>query len=161
MALQTTVESPVPVRTVAQLFGQWVARLGRVWVEGQITLLVRRPGAATAFLTLRDPIADVSLQVTAPRGLLDGLEISERQRVVVFAKPNFYVPRGSIALAAEQIRPVGLGELLARIEHLRGILAAEGLFAADRKQPLPFLPHLVGLVCGRASAAERDVCEKI
>jgi len=159
MALQTTAEAPVPVRTVAHLIGQWVARLGRVWVEGQITQLVRRPGAATAFLTLRDPIADVSLQVTAGRGLLEGLQISEGQRVVVFAKPNFYVPRGSISLAAEQIRPVGLGELLARIEHLRRILAAEGLFAADRKQPLPFLPHLVGLVCGRGSAAERDVRE--
>jgi exodeoxyribonuclease VII large subunit len=159
MALQTTAESPVPVRTVAHLIGQWVARLGRVWVEGQITQLVRRPGAATVFLTLRDPIADVSLQVTAARGLLDALEVVEGQRVVVFAKPNFYVPRGSISLAAEQIRPVGLGELLARIEHLRRVLAAEGLFAPERKQPLPFLPHVIGLVCGRGSAAERDVCD--
>jgi len=159
MALQTTAEQPVPVRTVAHLIGQWVTRLGRIWVEGQITQLVRRPGAATVFLTLRDPIADVSLQVTAGRGLLDTVEISEGQRVVVFAKPSFYVPRGSISLAAEQIRPVGLGELLARIEHLRRILAVEGLFAAERKQSLPFLPHVVGLVCGRGSAAERDVCE--
>src|SRR5919109_302567 len=133
MALQTTAESPVPVRTVAHLIGQWISRLGKIWVEGQITQLVRRPGAGTVFLTLRDPIADVSLQVTAPRGLLDAFEVGEGQRVVVFAKPNFYVPRGGISLAAEQIRPVGLGELLARIEHLRRILAAEGLFAPERK----------------------------
>jgi exodeoxyribonuclease VII large subunit len=159
MGLQTTAEQPVPVRTVAHLIGQWISRLGKVWVEGQITQLVRRPGAGTVFVTLRDPIAEVSLQVTAPRGLLDSLEIAEGQRVVVFGKPQFYVPRGSVSLAAEQIRPVGLGELLARIEHVRRILAAEGLFATDRKQPLPFLPRTVGLVCGRASAAERDVYE--
>jgi exodeoxyribonuclease VII large subunit len=159
MPLHTTAEQPVPVRTVAHLIGQWISRLGKVWVEGQIAQLVRRPGAGTVFLTLRDPIADVSLQVTAPRELLDALEIGEGQRVVVFAKPNFYVPRGAISLAAEQVRPVGLGELLARIEHLRKILATEGLFAAELKKPLPFLPQTVGLVCGRASAAERDVCE--
>jgi exodeoxyribonuclease VII large subunit len=159
MTLHTTADQPVPVRTVAHLIGQWISRLGKVWVEGQITQLVRRPGAGTVFLTLRDPIADVSLQVTAARGLLDPIDIVEGQRVVVFGKPQFYVPRGSVSLAAEQIRPVGLGELLARIEHLRRVLAAEGLFATERKRPLPFLPRTVGLVCGRASAAERDVCE--
>ena len=85
--------------------------------------------------------------------------LAEGARVVVHAKPDFYLSRGSLSLQAYEIRPVGVGELLARLERLKGVLAAEGLFAADRKRPLPFLPEVVGLVTGRASAAERDVLE--
>jgi exodeoxyribonuclease VII large subunit len=88
-----------------------------------------------------------------------GVPISEGQRVVVLARPEFYVPRGTLTLSAEQIQPVGLGELLARIEQLRRVLAAEGLFDPARKRPLPFLPGVIGLICGRGSAAERDVVE--
>jgi len=161
VALQTSAEQPAPVRTIAYGISQWIARLGKVWVEGQITQVTRRPGAGTVFVTLRDPLADVSLQVTCPRVVFDSVHppVIEGQRVVVFARPTYYLPRGTISLAAEQIRPVGLGELLARIEHLRRVLAAEGLFAAERKRRLPFLPRVVGLVCGRGSAAERDVLE--
>jgi exodeoxyribonuclease VII large subunit len=159
--LETTAESPVPVRTVAHLIGQWIARLGKVWVEGQVTQVVRRPGASTMFVTLRDPVADVSLQVTCSRTLLDSVvpAVEEGSRIVVFGRPTFYVPRGTVSFVAEAIRTVGLGELLARLEHLRRVLAAEGLFDARRKRPLPFLPARVGLICGRASAAERDVLE--
>jgi exodeoxyribonuclease VII large subunit len=78
---------------------------------------------------------------------------------VIHAKPEWYAPRGQLSLRAAEIRPVGVGELLARLEQLKKTLAAEGLFAAERKKPLPFLPQLIGLVCGRASAAERDVLE--
>lgn len=161
MGLETSAEKPVPVRTVARLIGQWISRLGRIWVEGQITQLTRRPGSSVVFLTLRDPNADVSLQVTSRSAVLEaaGGPIAEGQRVVVFARPEFYVPRGTLTLNAEQIRPVGLGELLARIEQLRRVLAAEGLFATDRKRTLPFLPQTIGLICGRGSAAERDVVE--
>jgi len=88
-----------------------------------------------------------------------GVPISEGQRVVVLARPEFYVPRGTLTLSAEQIQPVGLGELLARIEQLRRVLAAEGLFDLARKRPLPSLPGVIGLICGRGSAAERDVVE--
>ncbi len=161
MPLETSPTSPVPVRTVAHLIGQWISRLGKVWIEGQVTQVVRRPGASTVFLTLRDPIADVSLQVTCSRVLLDEVvpPLAEGARIVVFGRPTFYVPRGSVSFAAEAIRAVGLGELLARLEHQRRVLAAEGLFDARRKRPLPFLPNRVGLICGRASAAERDVLE--
>jgi exodeoxyribonuclease VII large subunit len=159
--LETSAKSPVPVRTVAHLIGQWIARLGRIWVEGQVTQVVRRPGASTMFVTLRDPIADVSLQVTCSRALLEDVvpPVTEGSRIVVFGRPTFYVPRGSVSFAAEAIRTVGLGELLARLEHLRRVLSAEGLFDARRKRSLPFLPAKVGLICGRASAAERDVLE--
>ena len=151
----------MPVRTVARLIGQWIARLGRIWTEGQITQLTRRPGGGTVFLTLRDPVADVSLQVTSSLAVIEGagVPISEGQRVVVLARPEFYVPRGTLTLSAEQIQPVGLGELLARIEQLRRVLAAEGLFDLARKRPLPSLPGVIGLICGRGSAAERDVVE--
>ncbi|GAA2771156.1 exodeoxyribonuclease VII large subunit [Nonomuraea dietziae] len=80
-------------------------------------------------------------------------------RVVVNVKPDFWVNRGSFAFTALEIRPVGVGELLARLERLRQVLAAEGVFSADRKRRLPFLPGTIGLICGRDSAAERDVLE--
>src|ERR1700709_1365318 len=162
MALDTSAENPVPVRRVSQLMAQWVGRLGFVWVEGQVAELTRRPGQRTAFLTLRDPSADMSLTVTCSVALLDGpaAGVREGATVVVHPKPQYYAARGAApSPAADQIRQVGVGELLAQLEHLRRVLAAEGLFAADRKQPLPFLPGVVGVVCGRASAAEKDVVE--
>ena len=157
----TSAEEPWPVRTVARHLGAYVARLGRVWVEGQVTELSRRPGAGTVFLVLRDPVADVSLRVTCARGVCDAVvpALAEGARVVVHAKPDFWLARGSLTLAATEIRPVGIGELLARLERLKAQLRAEGLFDAERKRPLPFLPHTVGLVTGRASAAMRDVTE--
>lgn len=161
MALESSAESPIPVRTVAQAIGQWVGRLGRIWVDGQLTEITRRPGTNTVFFVLRDPAADISLRVTAARQLVDALadRLTEGSRVVVWAKPEFYIARGMLQLHALEIRPVGVGELLARIERLKQLLAAEGLFAADRKQRLPFLPGTVGLICGRESAAERDVLD--
>ncbi len=157
MGQPSSAEQPLPVRTVARLIGDWVNRLGRVWVEGQITQIGRSPG--TVFLTLRDPVADVSLSVTCPRAVAEALPLEEGSRVVIDAKPGFYLTRGTLSLVAHEIRPVGVGELLARIERLKVLLGQEGLFAADRKRPLPFLPGVVGLITGRASAAERDVLE--
>ncbi|HLL08383.1 MAG TPA: exodeoxyribonuclease VII large subunit [Nocardioidaceae bacterium] len=161
MALQTSLDKPVPVRTVANALHGWIDRLGWIWVEGQITQLMRRPGTQTVFLTLRDPVAEVSVQVTCPRRVFDVVDppVTEGAGVVAHVRPQYYIPRGSLNLAADDIRPVGLGELLARIERRRRLLAAEGLFDPARKRPLPFLPRRVGLICGRNSAAERDVVE--
>jgi exodeoxyribonuclease VII large subunit len=152
-------EAPWPVRTVARKVAEWIGRLGEVWVEGQVAQLSRRGGAATVFLTLRDPAADLSVPVTCAREVADrpGLELTEGARVVVRARPDYYIARGSFSLRATEIRAVGLGELLARIERTRRLLAAEGLFDAVRKKPLPFAPRVVGVVTGRESAAERDV----
>ena len=159
MPLESTAESPLPVRTVARAIGDWVGRLGRVWVEGQVTQISAR--SATAFLTLRDPVADVSLRVTCPRSLCESVQppLADGARVVVWGRPEFYLARGTLSLAAHDIRPVGIGALLARLEQLRQLLQAEGLFAPHRKRPLPFLPATIGLVTGRDSAAERDVVE--
>lgn len=161
MALNTSAEAPLPVGEVSRLIGGWIDRLGAVWVEGQITQLSRRPGAGVVFLTLRDPSHDISVSVTCFRQVFDRIAdvVTEGARVVVLAKPEWYAPRGQLSLRATEIRPVGIGELLVRLELLKKSLAAEGLFALDRKKPLPFLPQLIGLVCGRASAAERDVLE--
>ena len=132
-----------------------------MWVEGQVAQLSRRQGMNTVFLTLRDPVADVSVPVTCSRQLFDSLDppLVEGARVVVHAKPSYYANRGTLSLRASDIRMVGLGELLARIERRRQLLAAEGLFARERKRPLPFLPRCVGLITGGGSAAERDVLE--
>ncbi|WP_329116520.1 exodeoxyribonuclease VII large subunit [Streptomyces sp. NBC_01353] len=161
MGLNTSAEAPLPVGEVSRLIGGWIDRLGAVWVEGQITQLSRRPGAGVVFLTLRDPSYDISIGVTCYRQVFDAVAdvVSEGARVVVHAKPEWYAPRGQLSLRAVEIKPVGIGELLARLEQLKRSLGAEGLFALDRKKPLPFLPQLVGLVVGRASAAERDVLE--
>jgi exodeoxyribonuclease VII large subunit len=156
--LETSADKPVPVRVVAQRIGEWIARLGEIWIDGQIAQVTRRPGMATQFLTLRDPDANISLTVTCARGIL-GDAIDEGSRVVVRARPDFYIERGTLSLRATEIRQVGLGELLARLEALKKLLAAEGLFAADRKRALPFLPRCIGLITGRASAAERDIVE--
>ncbi|GAB2619206.1 exodeoxyribonuclease VII large subunit [Nocardioides ginkgobilobae] len=161
MALETSPAAPVAVRTVANAIGGWIDRLGAVWVEGQVAQLSRRPGMATVFLTLRDTVADISITVTAARSYVDGLAtpLVEGASIVVHAKPSYYANRGTLSLQAREIRMVGLGELLARLEQRRQLLAAEGLFAADRKRDLPFLPRCVGLVTSPGSAAERDVLE--
>lgn len=140
-----------------RLVGDWVGRLGRIWVEGQIAELSKRGSAV--FITLRDPLAAVSVRVVCPRMVFEATDPApaEGARVVVWAKPDFNTARGAFSLSAIEIRAVGVGELLARLERLRRSLAAEGLFAAERKRPLPFLPGVIGLVCGRDSAAERDV----
>jgi exodeoxyribonuclease VII large subunit len=156
--LETSAESPVPVRVVAIRIGEWIARLGEIWVDGQIAQLTRRPGVATQFLTLRDPDANISMRVTCARGVLPET-VGEGSRVVIRARPDFYLERGDLTLRATEVRQVGLGELLARLEALRRTLAAEGLFAPERKRSLPFLPRTIGLITGRASAAERDVVE--
>jgi len=160
-AADTTAENPWPVRLLSLKISDYVDKMSALWVEGQVIQVSRRPGQATAYLILRDPDVDMSLNVTVRTTTLDAMPtpLAEGTRVVVQAKPTFWTKRGTLQLDARQVRPVGVGELLARLEHLKRILASEGLFDLDRKRPLPFLPRKVGLICGRASAAEKDVVE--
>ncbi|RKS71998.1 exodeoxyribonuclease VII large subunit [Actinomadura pelletieri DSM 43383] len=159
MAMETTAESPVPVRTVLQAVSGWIGRLGRIWVEGQITDLNARGG--TVYMTLRDPVANMSVRVVGPRAVFEaaGPAVTDGARVVVHAKPDFWINRGTFSLSVLEVRPVGVGELLARLERLKRVLAAEGLFRPERKRPLPFLPGKIGLICGRDSDAEHDVLQ--
>ncbi|MER2207107.1 MAG: exodeoxyribonuclease VII large subunit, partial [Rhodococcus sp. (in: high G+C Gram-positive bacteria)] len=155
----SSAEQPWPVRTVSAKVAGWIDRLGSIWVEGQITQINARPGTRTAFLVLRDPSADMSLSITCSPQLLHNspVPLTEGSRVVMFGKLSFYTGRGTVSLRVTEIRAVGIGELLARIERLRALLAAEGLFDPRLKRPLPFLPGTIGLITGRASAAEKDV----
>ncbi|HLK95584.1 MAG TPA: exodeoxyribonuclease VII large subunit [Nocardioidaceae bacterium] len=159
MALDTSPDNPAPLRVVSAAIGQWLGRLGAVWVEAQVAELTLRQDRV--YLVLRDPLADMSVQASCSRRLLDALPVplTEGARVVAHARPSYYDRRGSLSLYVDVLRPVGLGELLARLEQRRRLLAAEGLFASERKRPLPFLPRGVGLVTGKGSAAERDVLE--
>ena len=159
MPLETSPDSPAPLRQISQLIGGYIGKLGAVWVEGEIAQLTRRPGIC--FLTLRDLEATFSLRVTCHSNVLNAspVPIAEGARVVVHAKPTFYEPSGDFSLNAREIRPVGEGELLAQLERRRQLLAAEGLFDTALKKRLPLLPRTIGLITGRGSAAERDVLE--
>jgi exodeoxyribonuclease VII large subunit len=154
-----SAENPFPVRTVAMMVKDWIEKLGTIWIEGEVAQLSMRPYTSTAFITLRDPAADMSLSVTCPRDLVMNapVKLTEGTRVIMLGRPNFFVGRGSFSLRVNQIRAVGVGELLARIDRLRKLLAAEGLFDPRLKRPIPFLPDTIGLITGRASAAEHDV----
>ncbi|WP_338837546.1 exodeoxyribonuclease VII large subunit [Gordonia polyisoprenivorans] len=154
-----SADNPWPVRTVNTKIADWIHRLGQIWVEGQVTQISRRPGTRTSFLTLRDPAADISISVTCSPDLLARSEvpITDGAHVVMLGRPSYYTGRGTISLRVSDIRPIGVGQLLLRIERLRQLLAAEGLFDARLKRPIPFLPRTIGLISGRASAAQRDV----
>jgi exodeoxyribonuclease VII large subunit len=156
---QNSAENPFPVRAVAIRVAGWIDKLGTVWVEGQLAQISMRPDAKTVFMVLRDPAADMSLTVTCSRDLVlrAPVKLAEGTQVVVCGKPNFYTGRGTFSLRLSEIRAVGVGELLARIDRLRRLLDAEGLFDPRLKRPIPFLPNMVGLITGRASAAEHDV----
>jgi exodeoxyribonuclease VII large subunit len=154
-----SAENPFPVRAVAIRVAGWIDKLGTVWVEGQLAQVTVRPNSKTVFMVLRDPAADMSLTVTCSRDLVARapVKLAEGIQVVVCGKPSFYTGRGTFSLRLSEIRAVGIGELLARIDRLRRLLDAEGLFDPRLKRPLPFLPNTIGLITGRASAAERDV----
>jgi exodeoxyribonuclease VII large subunit len=155
--IPNSAENPWPVRAVSTRVAKYIDRLGTIWIEGQLTELKLRQ--STAWMVLRDPAADMSLSVSCPRALVDDapVALSEGTQVIMLGKPQFYTRNGSFSLRISQIRAVGIGELLARIDRLRRLLDAEGLFDPRLKRPIPFLPNTIGLITGRASAAEHDV----
>lgn len=159
MALETSAESPAPVRAISRALADWIGQLGTVWIEGQVAEFRGRPGARNQFLVLRDTDTEVSLKIVADAQLVGSVDpaLEEGQRIIVWARPEFWMGQGSLQLRAREIRAVGIGDLLASLERLKALLAAEGLFAPERKKALPFIPRRVGLICGRASAAMRDV----
>jgi exodeoxyribonuclease VII large subunit len=156
---ETSSESPAPVRVVSEAIKEYVERLGPIWIEGEISELNERSGAM-AFMRLRDTSVDMSLSVMCYKNVLAAVQpLPANARVVIHAKASWFTKNGSLTMSAKEIRQVGVGELLARLEALKGVLAAEGLFSADRKVALPKLPRKVGLICGRNTDAEKDVVE--
>ncbi len=156
-AAETSAERPWPLRLLSEKLKAHIDRAPAAWVEGQVIELNRR--ANVSYLTLRDVDAEISLSVTLFGSVLDSMAtpLERGARVVAQLKPDFWMKTGRLSMQGRQIRAVGLGDLLARIELLRQSLAAEGLFAEDRKKPLPLLPRRIGLITGRESDAMKDV----
>lgn len=152
-----TREAPWPVAVMSQKIAEWIERLGTVWVEGELTQWQVRGGHV--YGKLKDLNQDATVSFTIWQSVARGLsgEFTQGDRVVALVKPNFWVKGGSLTVQVFELSHVGLGELLQRLERLRRQLAQEGLFGADRKRPLPFLPQCIGLVTGRDSDAEKDV----
>ena len=156
---ETSSESPAPVRVVSEAIKDYVDRLGPIWIEGEISELNERSGMM-AFMRLRDTSVDMSISVMCHKSVIATVKpLPDNARVVLYAKPSFYTKNGSISFSAREIRQVGVGELLARLEALKNLLAGEGLFDSDRKVTLPLLPKVIGLICGRNTDAEKDVVE--
>ena len=158
--LETSIDAPAPVRVISEAIRDWIGKLGPVWVEGELSQVDDRKGSSMIFMRLRDTTSDISISLSCHRSVFQSVApLPQNARIKVFSKVNFYTGNGSLSLNAREIHHVGLGELLARLEMLKKVLVAEGLFASSRKKPLPFLPRKVGLICGRNSAAEKDVVE--
>jgi exodeoxyribonuclease VII large subunit len=156
---ETSSDSPAPVRVVTEAIKEYVDRLGPIWIEGEIAELNERSGMM-AFMRLRDTSADMSLSVMCHKSVIAAVKpLPANARVVIYAKPSWYTKSGTLSMSAKEIRQVGVGELLARLEALKSLLASEGLFSIDRKVSLPVLPRKVGLICGRNTDAEKDVVE--
>ena len=152
-------ESALAVHAVSTMIGEYIGRLGTIWIEGQLAEINPRRGLT--YLSLRDTDRDVSLSLYMASGVMDALTstIEQGTRVLVQVKADWWAKRGSLQFKVLQIRAVGIGELMARLEALRNLLAAEGLFNEERKKQLPFLPRRVGLICGQGSDAMHDVIE--
>ncbi|MEI6119947.1 MAG: exodeoxyribonuclease VII large subunit [Actinomycetes bacterium] len=157
---ETSAEKPLSVRVISEAIGDYLSKLGAVWIEGELSEVTVRPGAPMVFMRLRDTSADMSLSIMCHRSVLEAVQpLPQNARVVMHSKVSWYAKNGSLSMSVKEIRQVGVGELLARLELLKSTLAAEGLFDLDRKKDLPFLPKKVGLICGRNSDAEKDVIE--
>jgi len=152
-----TVESPWPVALLSTKIRGYIERLGTVWVEGEVTQWGASGG--NVYGKLKDLAEDATVSFTIWSSVKSRLTADFKQgdRVIALVKPSYWVKGGSLTMQVFELRHVGLGDLLERLEKLRTLLAGEGLFDASRKKPLPFLPHCIGLVTGKDSDAEKDV----
>jgi exodeoxyribonuclease VII large subunit len=141
----------------------WLGRLPTVWVEGEVTELRRQERWASVFFTLKDPQEGACLGVSMPRGRFDALrlDLADGDRVHAYGRPELFEARGEFRLRALSLERFGLGDHLAALERLKRRLADEGVFAEERKRPLPVLPRRIGLVTGNDAAAKRDVLTAI
>lgn len=154
----TTPERAWPVREISVKLRDYIARLNRVWIEGQVVEVSRRSGSQV-YLTVRDVQVDASVSVVIPSALDRGMKpaLAAGQRVLLHVRCEYWVRNGRLMLRAADIRPVGIGELLATLERRKQQLAAEGLFAPELKRPLPLLPRRIGLITGVNAQAKEDV----
>ena len=153
----SSAETPWTLERLSETLGVYIDRLGSVWVEAEITQWGVSGGHV--YGRMKDIDAEVTVDFTIWRSTRDSIPdgVGQGDRVIVKVKPNWYVRGGRLSMNVLEMRLAGLGELLAKIEALRAALTAEGLFALERKKPLPFLPGLVGLITAKDSDAEKDV----
>ena len=156
-AAETTPERPWPVRHLSPKIADYVSRMSPVWVEGQV--LNVKWWRHLVFVTLRDTEENMSIRATLPAAQVEalGLDLADGARVVIHAKPQWWMRSGDLQMVGDEVRAAGLGDLLARIEALKTALAAEGLFADTRKVPLPMIPRSIGLIVATQGDAEHDV----
>ena len=156
-ARDTSPENPWPLSRLSSNLNAWIKKAPDAWVEGQVIEVNHR--ARVSYVTLRDMNEEMSVSVTLFSQEMAALQrpLEQGMRVVVNLKADFYAKAGRLSMIGRGIRPVGLGDLLERLERLRRALADEGLFDPHRKKPLPVLPSRVGLITGRNSDAEKDV----
>ena len=152
-----TVDAPWPIGVLSAKIKGWIDKLGTVWVEGEITQWGISGG--NVYGKLKDLETDVTVSFNIWSSVRAKIpdDLGQGDRVVALIKPNYWVKGGTLSMQVFEMRHVGLGDLLERLERLRQTLKAEGLFDSARKKPLPFLPHCIGLITGRDSDAEKDV----
>ena len=155
----SSTDSPWPVSKLSATLKEWIDRLGYLWVEGEISQISLR--ATNMFGQLRDLQVENSIEIHAWDTSKIPADLKQGDRVVALLKPNFWPKGGKLTMQVFEIRKVGLGELLERIERLRQALIIEGLTSADRKQAIPFLPNRIGLITGKDSDAEKDVLQNV
>ena len=155
--LENSEEQPAPVRVVSEIIKEYIDALGPIWIEGELSQVNSRRDFT--YMVLRDSSVDMSISLACPSGIFNKKTVGENARIKILAKPSWYTKNGSVSFWVREIKEVGVGELLARLEMLKNLLAAEGLFDAKWKKELPLLPNKVGLICGRNSDAEKDVLE--
>src|SRR3954454_12345550 len=156
-AAPPTVDAPWPVALLNSKIKGWIDRLGTAWVEGEITQWGISGGNVYGKLKDLDEDATISFTIWSSVKARIPADLKQGDRVVAAIKPNFWVKGGTLTMQVYDMKHVGLGDLLERLERLRQQLSAEGLFAPERKKRLPFLPHTIGLVTGKDSDAEKDV----
>lgn len=156
-ARDTSPENPWPLSRLSSNLNAWIKKAPDAWVEGQVIEVNHR--ARVSYVTLRDMNEEMSVSVTLFSQEMAALQrpLEQGMHVVVNLKADFYAKTGRLSMIGRGIRPVGLGDLLERLERLRRALAEEGLFDPRHKKPLPVLPSCVGLITGRNSDAEKDV----
>jgi len=157
LMLENSEEQPAPVRVVSEIIKEYIDALGPIWIEGELSQINSRRDFT--YMVLRDSSVDMSISLACPSAVFGKNKVGENARIKIFAKPSWYTKNGSVSFWVREIKEIGVGELLARLEMLKNLLAAEGLFDAKRKVELPLLPQKVGLICGRNSDAEKDVLE--
>lgn len=156
LAAETSADRPWPLALLSNKISEYVARMSPLWVEGEVLQYTPRASSRVQFFTLRDLSEQISVNCKAWTNVVPD-EFAEGSRVILRVKPDYWVGNGSLSLQVAEIRFAGVGDLLARLEALRKRLADEGLFRADRKKPLPFLPRKIGLICGSNAKAKDDV----